>query len=110
MYRVHGNTTIATVTDLRRRTTDVLKRADEGEIVVVQRDNKPHGVYLSYREYQAMLEQISRLENCELALVALPRHAAVARGDLATTSLAEMISRFAPELNGGQSRSNRDIR
>jgi len=98
MYRVHGNTTIATVTDLRRRTMDILERADEGEVVVVQSDNEPHGVYLSYRHYELMLGKFAQLENCELALVALPRHDAVARGEMGTTSLAGMISEFAPGL------------
>lgn len=98
MYRVHGNTTIATVTDLRHRTTDILERADEGEIVVVQRDNEPHGVYLSYRHYESMLEKINRLENWELASVAVPRHEAIARREMGTTSLADMIAEFVPEL------------
>lgn len=98
MYRVHENATIATVTDLRRRTTDILERADEGEIVVVQRDNEPHGVYLSFRHYESMLAKIDRLENWELALVAVPRREAVARGEMGTTSLADMIAEFAPEL------------
>jgi len=99
MYRVHEHATIASVTDLRRRTTDILERADEGEIVVVQRDNEPHGVYLSYRHYESMLEKIDRLENWELASVAVPRHEAISRGEMGTTSLADMIAEFAPELS-----------
>ncbi|HEX8674302.1 MAG TPA: type II toxin-antitoxin system Phd/YefM family antitoxin [Longimicrobium sp.] len=98
MYRVHENTTIASVTDLRRRTRDILERADEGGIVVVQRDNEPHGVYLSYRQYESMLEMIDRLENWELASVAVSRPEAVARGEMETTSLADVIAEFAPEL------------
>ncbi|MBD0321691.1 MAG: type II toxin-antitoxin system Phd/YefM family antitoxin [Gemmatimonadetes bacterium] len=98
MYRVHENATIATVTDLRRRTSDIMDRADEGEIVVVQKDNEPHGVYLSYRHYESMLEKVNRLENWELASVAVPRREAIARGEMGTTSLADMIAEFAPEL------------
>lgn len=101
MYRVHENATIATVTDLRRRTSEIMARADAGEIVVVQEDGEPRGVYLSYRHYQSMLEKIDRLENWELALVAVPRHDAVARGEMGTTSLAEMNAEFAPELRDG---------
>ncbi len=98
MYRVRENATIATVMDLRRRTCELMDRADEGEIVVVQKGNEPHGVYLSYRHYESMLEKIDRLDNWELALVALPRNEAVARGEMGTTSLADMIREFAPEL------------
>ncbi|HEX8452954.1 MAG TPA: type II toxin-antitoxin system prevent-host-death family antitoxin [Longimicrobium sp.] len=98
MHRADENTTIATITDLRRRTTDILARADEGGIVVVQRDNEPHGVYLSYRHYESMLEMIDRLENRELATVAVPRREAVARGEMETTSFADMVAEFAPEL------------
>lgn len=98
MYRVHENATIASVTDLRRRTTEIMDRAEEGEIIVVQRDNEPHGVYLSYRHYESMLGRLNRLENWELASVAVPRHEAIARGEMGTTSLADMIAEFAPEL------------
>ena len=98
MYRVHENATIATVTDLRRRTNELMERAEEGDIVVVQEDGEPHGVYLSYRRYESILEMIDRLENLELARVTITRHEAVARGEMATTSLAEMIAEFAPEL------------
>jgi prevent-host-death family protein len=101
MYRVQENTTIATATDLRRRTSEIMDRADEGDIVLVQEDNEPRGVYLSYRHYQSMLAQIDRLENWELALVALPRHEAVTRGEMGTTSLADILAEFAPELRIG---------
>ena len=98
MYRVHENTTIVTVTELRSRTSELMKRAHEGEIVVVQQDNKPRGVYLSYRNYLSMCGEIERLEIWELALVARQRRETVARGEMGTTSLAEMIAEFAPDL------------
>ena len=75
-----------------------MDRAEEGEIVVVQRDDEPHGVYMSYRKYESMLAMVNRLENLELAQVAVPRREAVARGEMGTTPLAEMIAEFAPEL------------
>jgi len=102
MYRVTENATIATVTDLRRRTTELMERADEGEVVVVQKDNEPQGVYLSYRRYESMLARLDRLENLELAQVALARREAIDRGEMGTTSLADMIAEFAPELSAGE--------
>jgi prevent-host-death family protein len=98
MYRVTENATIATVTDLRRRTADLMERAEEGEVVVVQKDNEPQGVYLSYRRYQSILARLSLLENLELAQIAVARKNAVDRGEMGTTSLADMIAEFAPEL------------
>ena len=98
MYRVPENATIATVTDLRRRTNDLLERAADGEIVVVQKDNQPQGVYLSFRRYESILARLERLENLELAQVAIARKEAVDRGEMGTTSLDDMIAEFAPEL------------
>lgn len=102
MYRVRENTTIATVADLRWRTEDIMDRAEEGDIVVVQRDGEPHGVYMSYRQYEAMLAMVNRLESLELALVAVPRREAIARGEMGTTSLTDMIAEFAPEQRGAE--------
>ena len=89
---------MATVTDLRRRTAEIMDRAEAGEIVVVQRVGEPLGVYLSYRDYHALLEQVQRLENVELALIAVPRHEAIARGEMGMTPLGNMIAEFAPQL------------
>lgn len=98
MYQIGEGATIATVTDLRRRTSDVMEQAENGSVVVVQKDNEPQGVYLSYRRYQAMLARLNKLESMELAEVAVPRKASVDRGEMGTTSLDEMIAEFAPEL------------
>jgi prevent-host-death family protein len=102
MYRVTENATIATVTDLRRRTADLMERAEEGEVVVVQKDNEPQGVYLSYRRYQSILARLDLLENLELAHIAVTRKEAVDRGEMGTVSLADMIAEFAPELAVGE--------
>jgi prevent-host-death family protein len=98
MYRVTEGATIATVTDLRRRTSEVMQQAEEGSVVVVQKDNEPQGVYLSYRRYQAILERLDKLESLELAEIAVARKEAVDRGEMGTTSLEDMIAEFAPEL------------
>ncbi len=99
MYKVSRETTIASVTELRRRTAEVMERADDGSVIVVQKDNEPRGVYLSFDTYQRLLERLDRLESLELAQVALARKAAVERGEMGTTSLAAMIDEFAPQLS-----------
>jgi prevent-host-death family protein len=102
MYRVPANATIATVTDLRRRTADLMERADDGDVVVVQKDNEPRGVYLSYERYQAILDRLERLESRDLARTAVGRKTAVDRGEMGTTTLADMIAEFAPELDDAE--------
>ncbi|HSW31561.1 MAG TPA: type II toxin-antitoxin system prevent-host-death family antitoxin [Longimicrobiales bacterium] len=94
MYRVPQDTTVATVTDLRRRTSHLMERADQGDVVVVQKDNHPQGVYLSFRAYQQILARLDRLESLELAELAVARKAAVDRGEMGTTSLEELGGEF----------------
>ena len=101
MYRVLENATVATVTELRRDTAKVLKEADEGSVVLIQKDNEPCGVYLSFDRYERILRRLDRLESYELAEVALARKAAIDRGEMETVSLDEMIAEFAPELRAG---------
>jgi prevent-host-death family protein len=98
MYRVNEGAIIATVTDLRRRTSDVMEQAEDGSVVIVQKDNEPQGVYLSYRRYELILERLNKLENLELAQIAVARKNAIDRGEMGTTSLEDMIADFAPEL------------
>lgn len=99
MYRVPNDATIATVTDLRRRTSHLMDRADDGEIVVVQKDNRPQGVYLSFRTYEQILSRLDKLENLELAELAVARKAAVDRGEMATASLEEVGTEFGLDLS-----------
>ena len=98
VYKAPDDATIATVTDLRRHTSDVMDRAEAGEVVVVQKDNHPQGVYLSFKKYQHILSRLDKLESLELAEVAIARKGAIDRGEMGTTSLDEMIAEFAPEL------------
>lgn len=98
MYRVNEGATIATVTDLRRRTSEVMEQAEDGSIIVVQRDNEPQGVYLSYRRYEAIMARLNRLESLELAQIAVTRKQAIDQGEMGTTSLEDMIAEFAPEM------------
>jgi prevent-host-death family protein len=98
MYRVPENATVATVTDLRRNTAEVMKEAEAGNVVLIQKDNEPAGVYLSFGRYERILARLDRLESFELAELAVARKAAIDRGDMGTTSLDDMIAEFAPEL------------
>jgi prevent-host-death family protein len=98
MYRVAEGATIATVTDLRRRTAEVLERAEDGSVVVIQKDNEPQGVYVSFRRYQTITARLDKLESLELAEVASARKAAIDSGKMGTTSLRDMISEFAPDM------------
>jgi prevent-host-death family protein len=97
MYRVAEGATIATVTDLRRRTAEVLERAEDGSVVVIQKDNEPQGVYVSFRRYEAITARLDKLESLELAEVASARKAAIDRGEMGTTSLEDRIAEFAGE-------------
>lgn len=98
MYKVPQDTMIATVTDLRRRTAEVMKRAEEGSAVVVQKDNTPRGVYLSFPSYERMIKLLERLDDLEVADIAVKRKAAIERGEMGTISLDDMIAEFSPEL------------
>jgi len=66
--------------------------------IVVQKDNEPQGVYLSFRRYEAILERLNKLENLELAQIAVARKQEIDRGEMGTTSFDDMIAEFAPEL------------
>jgi prevent-host-death family protein len=98
MYTVPENATIATVTDLRRRTAEVLEHAERGNVVVVQRDNEPQGVYLSFSHYQELVRRLERLEDLELLELAVSRMEAIERGEEETVSLDEVLAEFAPHL------------
>lgn len=103
MYRVPQDTTVATVTDLRRRTSDLMERADQGDVVVVQKDNRPQGVYLSFRTYQQILSRLDRLERLALAELAVERKAAVDRGEMGTIPLEELGAEFGVDVTGSGS-------
>jgi PHD/YefM family antitoxin component YafN of YafNO toxin-antitoxin module len=98
MYRVPEDATIATVTELRRNTAEFMAEAEAGSIVLVQKDNEPRGVYMSFGRYERMLRRLDRLESLEIAEIAVARKAAVDNGAMGTTSLDDMIAEFAPEL------------
>lgn len=98
MYRLSDGTAIATATDLRRRTREIMQAADEGADVIVQRGEEPIAVCMSFSRYQDFLARIDRLESLELAAVAIERKLRLDEGGGEPIPLAEMLRRHAPEL------------
>jgi prevent-host-death family protein len=94
MFRVKGDSTIATVTDLRRSAGDLLDRAEAGESVVLQRNAEPVGVLLGYGAYQKLLAVAEKLEDLELLVLARKRECAVINGDDELVPLEEVMREF----------------
>lgn len=94
MYRVHGDSTIATITDLRRSARDLLDRVQGGESVVVQRNAEPVGVLVGYDAYQRFLAVVEKLEDLELLVLARERERAVINGDDRLIPLEEVMREY----------------
>lgn len=94
MFRVKGDSTIATVTDLRRSATDLLDRVQEGESVVVQRNAEPVGVLLGYEAYQKLLAVAEKLEDLELLVLARERERAVIAGEDRLVALEDVMREY----------------
>lgn len=94
MYRVKGDSTIATVTDLRRSASDLLDRVQEGENVVVQRNAEPVGVLLGYEAYQKLLAVAEKIKDLELLVLARERERAVINGEDRLIPLEEIMREY----------------
>lgn len=94
MFRVKGDATIATVTDLRRSAGDLLDRAEAGESVVLQRNAEPVGVLMGYDAYQKLLAVAEKLEDLELLVLARKRERALINGDDELVPLEEVMREF----------------
>jgi prevent-host-death family protein len=94
MYRVHGESTIATVTDLHHSAGDLLDRVQEGESVVVQRDEEPVGVLVGYDAYQKLLAVAEKIEDLELLVLARERERAIINGEDRLVSLEEVMREY----------------
>ncbi|MEL6443864.1 MAG: type II toxin-antitoxin system Phd/YefM family antitoxin [Bacteroidota bacterium] len=61
MYSTRGIEAVATITELRSNTTELLDRAKKVKsAILVQKNNDPHAVLISYDYY---LELLNALEN-----------------------------------------------
>ena len=94
MYRVKGDATIATITDLRRSASDLLDRIQGGESVVVQRNAEPVGVLLGYDAYQKLVAVAEKLEDLELLVLARERERAVINGEDRLIPLDEVMREY----------------
>jgi prevent-host-death family protein len=94
MYRVKGDSTIATITDLRRSANDLLDRVQVGESVVVQRNAEPVGVLVGYETYQTLVAVAEKLEDLELLVLARERERALINGEDRLIPLEEVMREY----------------
>jgi prevent-host-death family protein len=73
MFSVKGDATIASVTDLRRDTNNLLSRVEKGESVVIQRNRDAVGILIGYDSYSRIMAAMARLGQLEDMLLALRR-------------------------------------
>src|SRR5687768_1501383 len=99
MYRVKGDSTIATITDLRRSARDLLDRVQGGESVVVQRNAEPVGVLVGYDAYQKLIAVSEKLEDLELLVLARERERALINGADRLIPLEDVMREYG--LNPG---------
>lgn len=58
MYDAEGVSAIATVTELRMETGDLLELLDEVPVICIQRNNAPEAAMLSMETYKAVRKQL----------------------------------------------------
>lgn len=97
MRSVEREACVVTTADLRRSTAELLKRAEAGESIVIQRRARPVAVLLDYGWYARVMEIEEKLENLELLLLARRRAAALVRGEDELVSLEEMMAEFGSD-------------
>lgn len=57
MYQTRGIETIATITELRSETADLVEHARRsGNGVLIQKNNEPKAVLLSFEKYEKLIE------------------------------------------------------
>ena len=66
MYSTKGVDSVATITELRSKTSELVKHAKEiNKGILVQKNNEPYAVLISYDLYLDLLEQADRLDEEE---------------------------------------------
>lgn len=61
MYITRGIEAIATITELRSQTSELVERAKELETgILIQKNNEPYAVLLSYESYLQFIKKAKR--------------------------------------------------
>ncbi len=55
MYTTKGIEAIATITELRARTSELIDEAAKFEGIMIQKNNEPLAVLVSYKKYLALI-------------------------------------------------------
>jgi prevent-host-death family protein len=59
MYNTEGVDAVATITELRSETSDLIDRVQSMENgVLIQKNNQPHAVLISWEVYKAIKERV----------------------------------------------------
>lgn len=61
MYSTRGIEAVATITELRSKTSELVEHAKEIERgILIQKNNEPHAVLISYKLYDELLQSAER--------------------------------------------------
>ena len=55
MYTTQGIQAIATITELRSKTSELVEKSKEYEGIMIQKNNEPYAVLVSYEKYMSLL-------------------------------------------------------
>lgn len=94
MFTVKSSTTVANVTDLRRKSGEIFERIEKGDRVLIQKNTDPVAMLVDFHAFNELLEASERLQELEDLMEALIREDRIEAGEDDTTSHAEMLERF----------------
>lgn len=64
MYSTRGIEAVATITELRSKTSELVEHAKKIERgILIQKNNEPYAVLISYKLYLELLEQLEESES-----------------------------------------------
>ena len=55
MYTTKGIEAVATLTELRSKTSELIEKAKDFEGIMIQKNNEPYAVLVSYDKYIALI-------------------------------------------------------
>ena len=94
MFSVKGDSTIASVSELKQSYKKLLERVGRGESIVLQRNNEPVGVLLSYPAYQEIMGRLELVENLVLEIRALRGEEEVMSGKADFVPLDDLLDEY----------------